>query len=146
MENILSASMTELAEGIATGKLKSAQVTQKFMEQTEKHNPKINAFITLNEKSLELAESIDKKIAAGEKLGPLAGVPVGIKDMLCTKGLKTTAGSKMLSSYVPPYSSTVVNKLEAAGAITFAKCNQDEFAMGSSNEISAAGLVAILGI
>ncbi|MGZ3724110.1 MAG: Asp-tRNA(Asn)/Glu-tRNA(Gln) amidotransferase subunit GatA, partial [Bdellovibrionales bacterium] len=118
----------------------SAEVMQKYFAQIEKWNPKVNAFITLNEKALEDAKAIDARIAKKENVGPLAGVPIAIKDMLCTKGIRTTAGSKILNNFVPPFSATVVNRLESAGAINIGKTNQDEFAMGSSSETSAFGI------
>jgi aspartyl-tRNA(Asn)/glutamyl-tRNA(Gln) amidotransferase subunit A len=118
----------------------SKEVTGKFLGQIEKLNPKINAYITVNEKALDAAAAVDARIAKGENVGTLAGVPLAIKDMLCTKGLRTTAGSKILHNFIPPYSSTVVERLEKAGGITVGKTNQDEFAMGSSSETSAFGL------
>ena len=101
----------------------------------QKLNPKINAMISINERALAQAKVSDERPSRGL----LEGIPLGIKDMLCTKGLRTTAGSKILGNFVPPCSATVVNRLEGAGAITIGKCNQDEFAMGSSNETSFFG-------
>ncbi len=111
------------------------EVTQAYLSQIEKWNGKINAYVTLNEKALELAKAADQKKGAG----PLAGVPIAVKDNFCTEGLKTTAGSKILHNFVPPYSSTVTRRLEASGAITIGKTNMDEFAMGSSTETSHFG-------
>lgn len=138
--NILTSSLKDLSEAIRTKKLSAREVTQKFLGQIEKVNPQINAYITVNEKSLQAADGIDSRIAKGEAVGPLAGVPMAIKDMLCTRSLRTTAGSKILHNFIPPFSATVVERLEAAGSITIGKANQDEFAMGSSSETSAFGL------
>ena len=93
------------------------------------------------ERALAQAEKVDAAVKAGEALGPLAGVPVGVKDVLVVKGVETTAGSKILKGYHPPYDATVVARLEAAGAVVLGKLNCDEFAMGSSNENSAYGPV-----
>jgi aspartyl-tRNA(Asn)/glutamyl-tRNA(Gln) amidotransferase subunit A len=138
--NLLTSSLKELAAAVQSKKVSAREVTEKFLGQSERWNKKINAYITMNEKALETATEVDKKIAKGEKVGPLAGVPMGIKDMLCTKGLRTTAGSKILHNFIPPYSATVVERLEGAGAITLGKTNQDEFAMGSSSETSHFGI------
>ncbi|MBX3020528.1 MAG: Asp-tRNA(Asn)/Glu-tRNA(Gln) amidotransferase subunit GatA [Bdellovibrionales bacterium] len=138
--NVLTSSLRQLSDAIRKKDLSSVEVTERFMGQIEKWNPKINAYITLNEKALDQAKAVDARLAKGENVGPLAGVPVAIKDMLCTKGLRTTAASKILHNFVPPYSATVVERLEGAGAINLGKTNLDEFAMGSSTETSAFGL------
>jgi aspartyl-tRNA(Asn)/glutamyl-tRNA(Gln) amidotransferase subunit A len=111
-------------------------------ETIQKENGSINAFLTLTkERALEQADRIDRMAAEGKPLPPLAGVPVAIKDVMCTKGVRTTAGSKILGNFIPPYDATAVARLEAAGAIVLGKLNCDEFAMGSSNENSAYGPV-----
>ena len=106
--------------------------------QIEQHDPQIGAYLTLaKESALARAAEIDARAAKGEELPPLAGVPVAIKDVMVTRGLRTTAGSKILGNYIPPYDCTAVARMEAAGAVVLGKTNCDEFAMGSSNENSA---------
>ena len=137
--NFLTSSLTQLKDAIHTRQVSAREVTDAFQTQIEKLNPSINAFITPNPKARAAAEAIDARLAKGEDVGPLAGLPIAIKDMLCTKGLRTTAASKILANFIPPYSATVVERLERAGAINLGKTNQDEFAMGSSSETSAFG-------
>ena len=103
----------------------------------QKEDGQIGAFLTLSrERALQQAERMDRMAAEGKTLPPLGGVPVGIKDVMSTRGVRTTAGSKILDKYVPPYDCTAVAKLESAGAVLLGKMNCDEFAMGSSNENS----------
>ncbi len=137
---ILTASLKTLRDSIRKGDVSAAQVMEKYMGQIEKWNPKLNAYVTLNEKALDQAKAIDARLAKKENVGPLAGVPIAIKDMLCTRGLRTTAASKILHNFIPPFSATVVERLEKAGAINPGKTNLDEFAMGSSTETSAYGI------
>src|SRR4029077_983785 len=111
---------------------------QAFFSKIEKDDPQIGAYLTLSkERALEQAARMDSLAAKGEKLPPLGGVPVGIKDVMVTRGVRTTAGSKILGNYIPPYDCTAVARMEAAGAVMLGKLNCDEFAMGSSNENSA---------
>lgn len=138
--NLLTASITELHQAIKTKKVSALEVTKAHLQQIAKWNSKLNAYITLNEKAEEFARSVDQSVARGEALPVLSGIPVAIKDQLCTRGLRTTAASKILADFVPPYSATVVERLERAGAVVLGKTNQDEFAMGSSTETSAFGL------
>src|SRR3954462_12496081 len=106
--------------------------------QIQKEDGQIGAFLTLcRERAIEQADKIDRLAAEGNPLPPLAGVPVGIKDVMSTRGVRTTAGSKILEKYIPPYDCTAVARMEAAGAVILGKMNCDEFAMGSSNENSA---------
>lgn len=134
-------SLKEIRDAIRKKEISAREVTEKFLERSRTLNKKYNAYITLNDKAVEAADKVDQAIKSGRPIGALAGVPLAIKDMLCTKGLLTTAGSKILYNFIPPYSSTVVERLEDAGAITLGKANQDEFAMGSSNENSHYGVV-----
>src|ERR1700726_1889689 len=119
-------------------KTSAAALAESFYAKIESDDPKIGAFLTLSkERAMAKAAEMDALAAKGEKLPPLGGVPVGIKDVMVTKGVRTTAGSKILGNYVPPYDCTAVVRLEAAGAVVLGKLNCDEFAMGSSNENSA---------
>jgi len=119
-------------------KVTARSLAQAHYERIQKEDGQIGAFLTLaKERALEQADRIDRVAAEGKPLPPLAGVPVGIKDVMSTRGLRTTAGSKVLERYVPPYDCTAVARLEDAGAVVLGKMNCDEFAMGSSNENSA---------
>jgi len=137
--DVLKTSLKEIRDGIRAKKFSSVEVTQSCLNQIEKWNGKINAYITVNDKAMEAAKRADEAIAQGDQ-APLAGIPIAIKDMFCTKGLRTTAGSKILENFIPPYSATVVERLEKAGMVCLGKTNQDEFAMGSSSETSAFGI------
>ncbi len=128
-----------IRDGIAKGEFSSEEVTKSYLQRVSQYNEKLNAFITVNDRAIDEAKNIDQQRKSGKPIGKLAGVPVAIKDMLCTEGLRTTAASKILGNFIPPYSSTVVERLKAAGAIVVGKANCDEFAMGSSNESSAFG-------
>mgnify|MGYP003346725723 CR=1 FL=1 len=128
--------------GLLKKEFSAEEVTKQALAYAEAENPKTNAYITLsNERALAAAKAVDAKIAAGEELGALAGVPVAVKDVILTKGLRTTCASKLLANYIPPYDATAVIRLEQAGGIIIGKANCDEFAMGSSNENSAFGPV-----
>src|ERR1019366_6839308 len=113
-------------------------LTEAHYARIKQEDGQIGAFLTLSkERALEQADRIDRMAAEGKTLPPLGGVPVGIKDVMSTRGLRTTAGSKILEKYIPPYDCTAVARMEAAGAVVLGKMNCDEFAMGSSNENSA---------
>ncbi|MEZ4871397.1 MAG: Asp-tRNA(Asn)/Glu-tRNA(Gln) amidotransferase subunit GatA [Bdellovibrionales bacterium] len=137
---ILNKSLSQLKAHIAEGEISCEAVTAAYLGQIKKLNDDLNAFITVNDNALERAHELDKKHKSGEDLGPLGGLPIAIKDLLCTRGIRTTAGSKILENFVPPYSSTVTSRLEEAGAIVLGKTNLDEFAMGSSTETSYFGV------
>src|ERR671925_915459 len=123
---------------IAERRMTASALTESFYAKIEKEDPAIAAFLTLSkDRATAKAAEIDAMAARGDKLPPLGGVPVGIKDVMVTRGLRTTAGSKILQNFVPPYDCTAVARMEAAGAIVLGKMNCDEFAMGSSNENSA---------
>ncbi len=130
----------ELAAKVKQGEVRAQDVAEAALARIERIDPGIHAFLTTSRESLMAqAKAVDEKRARGEALGPLAGVPVAIKDALCTRGMTTSSGSKILEGYVPPYDATVVARLRAADALLPGKTNMDEFAMGSSNENSAYG-------
>src|SRR5579872_1033894 len=119
-------------------KITSTAVAEAFYAKIEKDDPKIGAYLTLSkERALAKAAEIDALATKGDKLPPLAGVPVAVKDVMTTRNVRTTAGSKILGNYIPPYDCTAVTRMESAGAVVLGKLNCDEFAMGSSNENSA---------
>jgi len=123
---------------VAEGKISATALAESFYAKIESDDPKIGAYLMLSkQRALAKAAAVDALVEKGEKLPPLAGVPVGIKDVMVTKGVRTTAGSKILGNYIPPYDCTAVSRLEAGGAVVLGKLNCDEFAMGSSNENSA---------
>jgi aspartyl-tRNA(Asn)/glutamyl-tRNA(Gln) amidotransferase subunit A len=127
---------------IASGRTRAVDLTASYYDRIEKLNPRLNVYLSLTrERAFAQAERIDAMAARGEPLPPLAGIPVGIKDVLVTRGAPSTAASKMLKDYRPPYDCTAAARLEAAGAVVLGKLNCDEFAMGSSNENSAYGPV-----
>ena len=139
--SILSLSATQLAEKIKTGEIKVVDATRAVLDQIDKEDSNYHCFVTVDrENALLKAEIIQKKIDSGELTGPLAGVPMAIKDNMCTEGLLTTCSSKILGNFIPTYSSEAVINLEAAGAVLIGKTNMDEFAMGSTTETSAFGV------
>ncbi len=134
--------LAELRAEITAGRTKATDLAAGYYERIEKKNPRLNVYLSLTkERALAQAARIDALAAKGDPLPPLAGIPVGIKDVLVMQGAAATAGSKILQDYRPPYDATAVAKLEAAGAVLLGKINCDEFAMGSSNENSAYGPV-----
>jgi aspartyl-tRNA(Asn)/glutamyl-tRNA(Gln) amidotransferase subunit A len=119
-------------------KTTSMAMVESFYEKIQREDGEIGAYLTLTrERAIEQADHIDRMAAEGKPLPPMGGVPVAIKDVMCTRGVRTTAGSKILGNFIPPYDCTAVARLEAAGAVVLGKLNCDEFAMGSSNENSA---------
>ena len=131
---------TEIAEKVSSGEVSARSVVEHHIETINKIESDVNAFnLVTAEQALIDADEIDSKIASGETLGPLAGVPISIKDNLCTRGVETTCSSKILEGWKPPYNATVIEKLKEAGAVVMGKTNLDEFAMGSSTENSAFG-------
>jgi aspartyl-tRNA(Asn)/glutamyl-tRNA(Gln) amidotransferase subunit A len=134
-------SLTELAADLKSGTYSSVELTQYFLDRIHQHNSTLNSFITVMDKqALTMAKAADKQIASGSA-GALTGIPLAHKDIFCTDGVRTSAGSKMLDNFIAPYNATVVEKLNAAGMPILGKTNMDEFAMGSSNENSFYGSV-----
>ncbi len=134
MENLTA---KQLRDKIAAGSVGSAEVTQALFERIDRHDPRVGAYLsTFKDYSLERARQVDRKIAAGQALGTLAGVPIAVKDNICMRLGATTCGSKILEHFRSPYDAHVVERLEAADAIIVGKANMDEFAMGSSTENS----------
>jgi len=129
-------------EALTAKEISVRELAAEHYRRIEARNPELNAFLALSEqRAYAQADRIDALVAAGKPLPPLAGVPIAIKDVLSTRGVRTTCGSKILENYIPPYDATAVERLEAAGAVLLGKTNCDEFAMGSSNENSAYGPV-----
>ena len=130
----------ELQEGLQAGSFSAAEVTQSYLDAIEQRNSQVGALLTVcGEKALEQAAAVDLKRSSGEPLGALAGIPVALKDNICTAGTTTTCASRMLENFDPPYDAHIVEQLKAADAVIIGKTNLDEFAMGSSNENSALG-------
>jgi aspartyl-tRNA(Asn)/glutamyl-tRNA(Gln) amidotransferase subunit A len=140
MSLLESLGVSALAEKVRRGELKAVEVAEATLASISARNGELNAFLHVaKEEVMDQARAVDAKRARGEALGALAGVPVALKDALCTRGVPSTAASKILAGYVPPYDATVVARLKAADALLPGKTNMDEFAMGSSNENSAFG-------
>jgi aspartyl-tRNA(Asn)/glutamyl-tRNA(Gln) amidotransferase subunit A len=134
--------INSVREAIAAKKTSAREIAGEHYRRIAEQNSKLNAYLTLCERrAYAQADRIDALVAAGKPLPPLAGVPIAIKDVISTREVRTTCGSKILSNYIPPYDATAVLRLEAAGAVILGKTNCDEFAMGSSNENSAYGPV-----
>src|SRR5207253_1914615 len=129
-------------EALAAKKISARELAADFYKRIEARNPELNAFLTLSKgRARRQTDKIAALVAGGKPLPPLAGVPIAIKDVISTRGIVTTCGSKILQNYIPPYDATAVSRLEEAGAVILGKTNCDEFAMGSSNESSAYGPV-----
>lgn len=138
MEDITLLGLSELRRGLDAKEFSSRELAQACLTKARKYE-KLNAFISLGEDQiLKEADESDRRIAAGESL-PLLGIPIAVKDMILTRGITTTAASRILANFVPPYDATVVRKIKEAGAVIFGKTNLDEFAMGASSESSAFG-------
>ena len=141
MSDLTALTITEATKQLKEKKFSAVELMQSYIDRCEQHKD-LNCFITYHpELSLSQAKIADEKIARGEISAPLLGIPVGIKDVILTKGIQTTSGSNILKGFIPPYDATVTTNLLGAGAISIGKLNMDEFAMGSSNENSAYGAV-----
>ena len=139
MSDLTRISAAQLSERLASGEVSSVEATRAHLDRIAAVDGDVHAFLHVSGDALETAAAIDARRAAGEALSPLAGVPIAIKDVLCTYDMPSTSGSKILEGWVPPYDATVVGRLREAGLVPLGKTNMDEFAMGSSTEHSAYG-------
>ncbi|MFI7660933.1 Asp-tRNA(Asn)/Glu-tRNA(Gln) amidotransferase subunit GatA [Micromonospora parva] len=140
MSDFTRMTATEIASLVAGGETSAVEVTQAHLDRIAAVDDRVHAFLHVDtEGALAAARAVDERRAAGEVLGPLAGVPVAVKDVLATRGVPTTVGSKILEGWRPPYDATIVQRLREAGTVMLGKTNMDEFAMGSSTEYSAYG-------
>ena len=133
--------LAELAAGLSAGEFSSEELTRHYLDRIERFDPQLNSFITVTaDAAVAAAQAADQQRAAGQA-GPLTGIPIAHKDIFCTEGVRTSAGSQMLDQFISPYDATVVERLKIAGTVMLGKANMDEFAMGSSNENSSYGAV-----
>ncbi len=140
--NIATLTISDIQRSLRAKEFSATELAEAALDLAQRENPATNAYLTFSpERALRNAKRVDESLARGEYVGALAGVPVGIKDVLVTKGVRTTCGSRILENYIPPYDATAVVRIEQEGGLLLGKLNCDEFAMGSSNENSAFGPV-----
>ena len=139
--DILENTALSLGKKIRQKEISVREAVKASLDQIDRQEPKIHAFLDVDEKKVYArVKEVEEGIKAGRYRGPLAGVPIAVKDNICTKGQKTTCASKILGNFVPPYNASAVEKLNEAGMIVIGKTNMDEFAMGSTTETSAFGI------
>ena len=138
--NLETMTALELGAAIRMGEISAVEAARFSLAQIEKYDEHFSCFVTVQDDVLQRAEAVQKKIASGEYNSPLAGVPMGIKDNMCQKGIQTSCGSRMLANFQPTYTATAVEEIMAAGAVPLGKLNMDEFAMGSTSETSFFGV------
>lgn len=140
--SICKKTIKETAELLRSKKIGTVELTDEYLNEIRKKNPTINSYVTIcNEEAVKAAKASQKILDSGEAVSLLCGIPMGLKDNICTKDIKTTCASNMLKSYIPPYSATVYERLQQEGAVLLGKLNMDEFAMGSSSECTIFGPV-----
>ena len=127
----------KIRESLVAREKSAVEITEAYLAKLREREPHVRSFLHVSEKALQDAQELDKRIAHGEEVGPLAGVPLAVKDNLCTRDMPSTGGSQILRGYFPPFDATAVAKLRSSGAILVGKTNMDEFGMGSSTEGSA---------
>ena len=142
INELLNLSAVEIGKRIKSGEISVCEVTEFYLDRAEKYNPELNCFnLICRDYALKRADEVQRDIDSGKLCGTLAGIPVAVKDNICTKGIPTACSSKMLEGFIPPYNATVIDRINAEGLIVIGKLNMDEFAMGSTNETSVNGAV-----